>query len=330
MQTLQTAFQDKKPPLVSFVIPCHNLPPNLVRECLASITALSLSRAEREIIVVDDGSDVPLIEQIADYRDDIVYVRQPRAGLGAARNTGIDLAKGDFIQFVDGDDRLVSSVYDQCLDLVRYDSPDLVLFRPTLPHSEKPTTTAPHVTDGATYMTSNNIRAAVWSYVFRRQILDGLRFTPGLLHEDEEFTPQLFLRVKRMFVTDHEAYYYRRREASITTTRSMRHTLRRLNDYGRILTRLNAVAETLPAGQKPAMERRVAQLTMDYIYNIIILTHSRNQLRKRLRQLSANKLYPLPRRAYTLRYALFRSLANSKGGLHLLEMAIPMTRRKDR
>ena len=45
-------------PLISFIIAYHNLPVDMLIQCIDSITALSLSREEREIIVIDDGSDV--------------------------------------------------------------------------------------------------------------------------------------------------------------------------------------------------------------------------------------------------------------------------------
>lgn len=53
---MQNTQSDKKP-LVSFIITCYNLPPEMVGKCIGSITALSLSGHEREIIVIDDGSD---------------------------------------------------------------------------------------------------------------------------------------------------------------------------------------------------------------------------------------------------------------------------------
>ena len=63
-------------PLVSFIIPVYNLDPEMIRECLESIMALSLSKQEREIIVIDDGSEFTPLNNLPDICDDIIYIRQ--------------------------------------------------------------------------------------------------------------------------------------------------------------------------------------------------------------------------------------------------------------
>ena len=68
--------QQETAPLVSFIIACYNLPVKLLSGCIDSILALSLSSNEREIIVVDDGSDVSLMDDLMTYGDNIIYVRQ--------------------------------------------------------------------------------------------------------------------------------------------------------------------------------------------------------------------------------------------------------------
>lgn len=63
MQTQQTYTQDIQAPLVSFIITTYNLPIQYLKECIDSILQLSLNAKEREIILVDDGSDIcPLDE----------------------------------------------------------------------------------------------------------------------------------------------------------------------------------------------------------------------------------------------------------------------------
>ena len=99
-------------PLLSFIVTCYNLPEDMVIECLDSILALSLRDKEREIIVVDDGSDVCLFNALNDYSQQIIYIRQPNQGLSVARNTGLQMASGEYIQFVDGDDYLISEIYE--------------------------------------------------------------------------------------------------------------------------------------------------------------------------------------------------------------------------
>ena len=101
-------------PLVSFIITYHNEPADMLHACIESILALSLGDSEREIIIIDDGSDVSPVSFLTDCIDEVIYVRQRNMGLSQARNRGIDMAHGYFIQFVDADDAIIAPPYEQC------------------------------------------------------------------------------------------------------------------------------------------------------------------------------------------------------------------------
>ena len=75
------------------------------------------------------------------------------------------------------------------------------------------------------------------------------------------------------------------------------------------------------------MRRRIDQLTMDYIYNIIILTRSEQQLSERTEQLRREGLFPLPVANYTSKYKWFSRLSASPAGLRLLLRSLPLLRR---
>ena len=305
MQTASSNVPCPKAPLVSFVVTFYNLPVEWLKECLDSILNLSLSASERQVLVVDDGSDASPLAELASYMD-----------------SGIGLAAGKYVQFVDGDDKIISGEYEHCLDIVRYNDPDVVMFRSTSGAAARHSAKEAIAVGGPAFMAHNNIRAAAWGYIFRKEMLGGLRFTPGLLHEDEEFTPQLLLRAVRLFDTDYEAYFYRIRQQSIITSKDRKHILRRLNDFEYVLLRLNAMAATLSGVESEAMRRRVSQLTMDYIFNIATLTSSGNQMRSRLERLRQAGLFPLPGRNYSRKYALFSKVANNKVGLFVLMNAL--------
>lgn len=297
-----------KCPKVSFVIPCHDLPAWMVRECLESITALSLRPEEREIIVVDDGSDTCLIDELTEYRDHIIYIRTRHSGLGASRNNGLQMATGAYVQFVDGYDKLISEAYEHCLDIVRYNNPDIVLFDFAETERKDDKYYIPEPQDGAEYMRHNDLHTTAWGYVFKRSILLSLRFTPGLHHEDEEFTPQLMLRAEKVYDTNIAAYFYRQRPKSTTRSTDKRSMIKRLNDMEHIIFHLDDISNSLPTSDRVALKRRVAQLTMDYILNTIRLTRSKSQLDQRINRLKAKGLFPLPENSHTKKYMLFSKL----------------------
>lgn len=317
--------QNNKKPLVSFIIPACNVPTDMLRECIGSIQQLSLRRFEREVIVVDDGSDESPLAALADCRDDIIYLRQRNQGVAVARNTGLLLAQGDFIQFVDADDLLLSAPYEHVLDLVRYGKADMVMFdfceqpdNKTIYNDEPPRA-------GATLLRSQNIHGSACGFIFSRSILGSLRFTPGIAYgEDEEFTPQLLLRAERVITTTARAYHYRQRPGSAINRTDMRSRLRRLSDAREVLLSLHAKSDTMPPEERVAMQRRTAQLTMDYIYNVIVLTQSRHYLDRQLDLLGKAGLFPLPDRDYTTKYTWFRRMTNSSVGRTLLIRTLPL------
>lgn len=315
-------------PLVSFIITYYNLPVSMLKECIDSLLTLTLRPFEREIIIVDDGSDASPINELLSYGDDIIYIRQRHQGLSVARNSGIQMAQGAFIQFVDADDRLLQVPYEQCLDIVRYQQPDLVLFHLTNTPVVPVNIQCDDPVNGTDYMRKNNLHGSACGYIFRAAILGELRFTPGIYHEDEEFTPQLMLRAERVFPTDARAYLYRKRKGSILSCNSIRHRLQRLNDSRQVILRLTEMADRLPASDRLAMQRRTAQLTMDYLYNAIRLTRSRHYVERQIEQLRKHGLFPLPARNYTTKYKWFRRLSNSHVGLSILMFIIPFSRKE--
>jgi glycosyltransferase involved in cell wall biosynthesis len=325
MRNLQSHIQDESP-FISFIIPAYNLPPELLRECIESILALSLRPTERQIIVVDDGSAEPLINVLTDFADQLLYIRQPNQGVSAARNQGLLVAKGQYIQFIDGDDMLLRTDYEHVLDLARFEKTDIVMFN---------FTESPIAKDGGKYddhgpltgselMRQQNIQGAVWLLLFRNAIRGSLAFTPGIRYgEDEEFTPQMLLRAERVITTSAKPYYYRLRPTSATNSIDIRSRLTRLNDTYNVITSLQKRLDTLPTEERIALQRRVDQLTMDYIHNIIVFTQNMHYLDRKLNTLRQQGLFPLPDRDYTTTYKWFRRMTNSRIGLMMLMRVLP-------
>jgi glycosyltransferase involved in cell wall biosynthesis len=90
-------------PLVSVIIPCYNAK-NHVAEAIES--ALGQTHSNCEVIVIDDGSTDGSLDVIKRFVDRIRWATGPNRGGCAARNSGLQLAKGEYIQFLDADDRM--------------------------------------------------------------------------------------------------------------------------------------------------------------------------------------------------------------------------------
>ena len=304
---------ERREPLISFVVPCYNLPGEWICACIDSILALPLKREEREILVIDDGSDTPVSDTLSHYGNEVQCVRQPNGGLSMARNAGMDMASGVYVQFVDGDDELMPSAYAQCIRLIKREAPDMLLFR-FCGHGAGPLPAM----SGTAYMLRHNLRASACTYLFRRSLLGNLRFIQGILHEDEAFTPQLMLRARTVLDTGSAAYAYRRHASSITTRTDQNHISRRLADKEAVIVMLDRLSHHFPPQQTMALRRRVSQLTMDLMLDTARLTDGPEPLRQLVSRLRPALLYPLPLKPYTPAYFLFSLLSASSVGLSLL------------
>lgn len=326
MQTQSSPSQSIQTPLVSFIITTYNLSTQYLKECLDSILKLSLNAKEREIILVDDGSDICPLNELTEYIDQIIYLRQRNQGVSVARNYGMQIAKGKFIQFVDGDDYLIQVGYEHCLDLVRYHQPDIVTFNFSKNQEEKEEVTLyvlPTPISGTDYLNNNNLHGSACTYIFRRNIVGSLQFTPGIVYgEDEEFTPQLFLRAERIFKTDTAAYYYRENQQSVSHQMDKEKIQLRMDNSLQVLLQLQKKLDVIPVAERQALGRRIAQLTMDYLYNNIRMKHSLIGLNKAIAELKQYGLYPLPDKDYTKKYTLFRKMIGTYLGRIALLFAI--------
>ena len=88
-------------PAVSVIIPTHNRAA-MVREAIESV--LAQSYADRELIVVDDGSTDGTRAAVAAFLPQLTYIYQEHQGVSAARNRGAAMARGEYLAFLDSDD----------------------------------------------------------------------------------------------------------------------------------------------------------------------------------------------------------------------------------
>lgn len=313
-------------PLISFIIPCYNISCGMMKECIESIIRLPIPHTEYEIIIVDDGSDIPVEHCLKEYKEKVIFIRQKNGGLSAARNHGIKICRGKYIQFIDGDDTLISQAYIHCIDIIkREEKTDIVFFRhfqgTYFNNNIKYNGTyikEKTYESGAQYMLKNNLRASACAYLFKRKILCGLKFTEGILHEDEDFTPRLIVKAGKTIDTNATAYFYRQREASIMNNENIKHITKRLDNKLWIIISLNNAAQKLISIENKAMKRRIRQLTMDYIYNIMTLTGSAEQTEQCILQLRDKGMFPIRPCMYTIKYMVFAIITRIKTGRILL------------
>lgn len=118
---------------VSIIIPCFNAQ-EFVGDAIQS--ALGQTYPHKEVIVIDDGSTDRSLDVIKSFGDAIRWETGPNRGGSAARNRGLALAQGDFIQFLDADDRLLASKLQHEVQRVRTSGADVCLSRFRVIHTD--------------------------------------------------------------------------------------------------------------------------------------------------------------------------------------------------
>ena len=114
--------------LISVVIPVYNVE-RYIERCVTSV--VNQTYRNLEIILVDDGSPdkcPELCDEWAKKDNRIKVIHKKNAGLGMARNTGIDNATGDYICFFDSDDYIELNTIYECVKRIQSGQPDIILF----------------------------------------------------------------------------------------------------------------------------------------------------------------------------------------------------------
>ena len=217
-------------PLISIIVPTYNVE-KYIRTCIESILAQTYRNIE--VIIVNDGSTDQSLAVISDLicsHHNIKVINQKNQGLSVARNTGIDAATGKYIAFVDADDKIkpdfVSSLYQIAdktgADIVRGSFRD---FNGNIPKGWVPDFNVPtnYGTIVLDQFLSSNISFVVWSSIYRLDFINSnhIRFTPGILLEDGDFTTRAYMLAKLVATSPEPNYAYRiNRPGSILTTKT--------------------------------------------------------------------------------------------------------------
>ena len=207
--------------LVSIIVPVYQVEPYLA-DCLDSLLAQTYSNLE--IILVDDGStdgSGKLCDAYAERDGRVRVIHQKNAGLSAARNAGLVIARGDYYAFVDSDD-VVSPFFVETLlgldaDIAQCgfstEEEGLAPDDQCLPDSVERLSGRDACEALARDRTGSY--TVVWNKLFRRRVFDDLRFPQGKQHEDEFVSWQAFWSASRVAITEAPLYFYRQRPESI-------------------------------------------------------------------------------------------------------------------
>jgi glycosyltransferase involved in cell wall biosynthesis len=223
--------------IISIIIPVFNVEQYL-NECLDSV--LSQKLENYEVICVNDGSTDSsrhILQQYKQRYNNLSIVDRKNGGLSAARNSGLKVATGKYIFFLDSDDFILPDTVREIINYAEKNNLEVVAFSAA--------------TDGGFEYTNKNFRydivgsgveyyenyikknkthpfSNVWLYLYKKSFLDScnLEFNEGIYHEDVPFTMRMFFYVKRISYLSMQVIFYRKfREGAITNNVTRKHLI---------------------------------------------------------------------------------------------------------
>jgi glycosyltransferase involved in cell wall biosynthesis len=258
-------------PTLSLLTPFYNAEaylPALI-DTVEVLCALHPGRVEW--VVVNDGStdaSLELLQAAMTRMTTLRVIDRPNAGVAAARNAALETARGEFVWYVDADDLIdpeaaatLLTSFDKSqhadahasqLDLICFQAarevvgessqmlglpPDLVRASAAQPFEGAEFTKA--------LVGSKCWRHFLWTYWYRREYLHslGLRFHPGLIHEDIAFITEAAVRAKRAAAVDANLYRYRVNATSLTQSLSSHQLMPRIESYFTVIAQLRDINE---------------------------------------------------------------------------------------
>lgn len=260
----------------SVIVPVYNVEAYLER-CMASL--LAQPRELCEILLVDDGStdhSGELCDQYAWSCSNVRVFHKKNGGLSSARNYGMDRAEGEYVLFVDSDDRVDVCMCERLLFwLEQYSGADLVSFDGVEQKAEESnrirriSSETPVLRDGHGFLLkayrTRDLNVQAWLYAYRSAFLkvNGLRFQEGILHEDVEFMPRAILCADAVLEIPEALYIYVIREDSISTCRDRSKNIR---DLFQTLEKQCVLAD----GQEPELKKWMKNGILDSYLNMVV------------------------------------------------------------
>lgn len=215
--------------IISVIVPVYKVE-NYLERCVKSI--LNQTFTDLEVILVDDHSPdgCPRIcDELAaeDHRISVIH-RAKNGGLGGSRNLGLEVASGEYIGFVDSDDWIAEDMYAYLLQILKQFQADIALCTYTRKADgidRINTLDKPRLLSGRDIwklfyrMEGENSNYAVWCRLYKRVLLEQVRFVEDKINEDVLFTYDAYKKANTLVVSSLKKYFYFNNLSGITRTK---------------------------------------------------------------------------------------------------------------
>ncbi len=212
---------------VSIIVPVYNLE-EYIENCIRSL--LNQTYENIEILCIDDGSkdnSAAVIEKLIEEDNRVKYIHQENGGVSSARNKGLEVANGEYIMFVDGDDYMHYQAVEILVNSIELSDFDIVCapeFKTSLTDesmSEIVNYKCEETDHNGlfSYKYGSALGKSVWSKIFRNDVAKSVKFVENFSNgEDANYIVKILCKDANVGVVDKNLYYYFTRENSSVTS----------------------------------------------------------------------------------------------------------------
>ena len=276
---------------ISVIVPVYNAEPFLAK-CIDSL--LAQTYPDMEILLIDDGStdaSPTVCDRYAAADARVRVIHQKNAGVGAARNAGLDAAKGAYIAFVDADDYVLPDYLETLQRDMIEQNVDIVCCNFQEFYQGKPVNMTNHRVLRSRKITDRNICYAdmvsdnkenyphqIWAALWQRALIGETRFTSLPFGEDCVFNFEMLTRAKSVYLDVYAGYFYVRNDNS-STMFAKRHDLRKAKSVVAYLRcNFDRLPEDVPLETRQKLLQRYAW-TVHYLAYALALSPDCRKLR---------------------------------------------------
>ncbi len=217
-----------KEKLLSVIIPVYNVEKYL-QKCVNSV--LNQTYQNLQIILVDDGSkdnSGMICDKLAEMDTRIKVIHKENEGQAKARNLGLDLAKGEYIAFLDSDDHIDSTMYGELINIIESHGCDIAACGIQRVTEDGGIFKKEEFNGDISFLTQEEViedlyqqikvRFEVWNKVFRREIVQDVRFIEGQLYEEVSFCRRVYFKINKYAFLDKPLHFYLCKRAGNTNS----------------------------------------------------------------------------------------------------------------
>lgn len=209
--------------LISIIIPVYKVEKYL-EKCIQSV--INQTYENLQIILVDDGSPDncgKICDEYAKKDHRIEVIHKSNGGLSDARNKGLEMAKGEYIGFVDSDDYIEADMYEVLYNLLKQYNADVSICnfytvsqgKISIKNADNGINEYNRIEILKEILLDKNIQSYAWNKLYKKELFDEIKYPIGKKYEDIGTTFYVFEKCNKIVVTSEPEYYYLKRSDSL-------------------------------------------------------------------------------------------------------------------